>query len=143
MPEALEHAADPEVVTRKRFTLDEANRSLTYVRKVVDDITVQYGRIVELRQTMEPAADGVSPAKPAEAEYETAMDCLGGLVDELHEAGVELRDFERGIVAFPAEYAGRTILFSWQPGEPAVSYFHEQEESVTQRRSVSELKAAA
>ena len=142
MPEALEPATETETASRKRFSLDEANRALTYVRRVVEDITTQYARIVELRRAMEGDEEG-HPVEHVEAEYETAMDRLGGLVDELHEAGVELRDFERGIVAFPADHDDRVVLFSWQPGEPAVTHFNEQEESITQRRPVSELDLAA
>ncbi len=132
---------------RKRFALEEANQSLAYVRKVVDDITQQYGQIVALRRTMEDPAtppsptdqDAALPIEHAEAAYETAMDRLGGLVDELHEAGVELRDFEHGVVAFPAEHDGRTILYSWQPGESDVCHYHEQDESITQRRGLAAL----
>ncbi len=144
MPEATTQDLPAHHATRKRFALDEANRSLAYVRKIVDDITEQYGVIVAMRRDLAIDAGGPTTLdEHAEATYECAMDRLGGLVDELHDAGVELRDFERGIVAFPAEHDGRTILLSWKPGEPAVNHFHEQDESITQRRSLDHLSAAA
>ncbi len=150
MPPTATPPAPVSPTARKRFDLDEANRALAYVRKVVDDITTQYGRIIELRRAMEEATTGSvtnqeadHDREQAEASYESAMDRLGGLVDELHEAGVELRDFERGVVAFPAEHHGRTILYSWQPGEDSVTHYHEQDESITQRRSLDGLFSAA
>lgn len=145
MPEAPPQELAPHRVTRKRFALDEANRSLAYVRKVVGDITDQYADIVTMRRNLPGPEDAqeLRTDEQAEAVYEAAMDRLGGLVDELHDTGVELRDFERGVVAFPADYGGRTILLSWQPGEPAVTHYHEQDESITQRRTLDFLDAAA
>ncbi len=127
-----------DTVGRKRFTRDEADRSLAYVAPVVRDVQAQYGRILELRKSMQrPAADGDADA--AVPAYEAAMDRLGELVDELHAVGVELRDFERGLIAFPCDHKDRTMLLSWQPGEANIAHFHEQDESVAERRPLAEL----
>jgi hypothetical protein len=67
------------------------------------------------------------------------MDRLGELVDELHAVGVELRDFELGLIAFPCDHDDRTVLLSWQPEEDGVGHFHEQDESVAERRPIVEL----
>ena len=42
---------------------------------------------------------------------------LTGLVDELHELGVEVKDLDRGLVDFPARHPerGDTVLLCWQP----------------------------
>ncbi|MEM8782885.1 MAG: DUF2203 domain-containing protein [Planctomycetota bacterium] len=130
-----------EMLGRKRFSREQADRSLAYVGPVVRDVQAQYGRILELRQAMHGAsapAEGVE-GDAAEPAYEAAMDRLGELVDELHAVGVELRDFERGLVAFPCDHKDRTLLLSWQPGEPNVGHFHEQDESVAERRPLSAL----
>lgn len=142
-----------ETPTRRRFTREEAGRSLTYVGAVVEDVQRQYGRILELRRAMSeaPALAAVGPNGDDSAEssggdepgsepaYEAAMDRLGELVDELHAVGVELRDFERGLIAFPCNHADRTVLLSWKPGEDGIGFFHEQDESVAERRPLSEL----
>lgn len=126
---------------RRRFTPDQADRTLPYVRAIVADVQRQYGEILELRKRMATASGsdaGGSPGDPSPTlgvqAYEAAMDRLGELVDELHGVGVELRDFELGLIAFPCEHEGRTVLLSWQPGEASVRFFHEQDESVAERR---------
>ncbi|MEM1446192.1 MAG: DUF2203 domain-containing protein [Planctomycetota bacterium] len=136
-----------ETVGRKRFTRDQADRSLAYVEPVVRDVQEQYGKILELRQSMNASTIDLvaldegpeSSERSDEVAYEAAMDRLGELVDELHAVGVELRDFERGMIAFPCDHKDRTLLLSWQPGEPGVGFFHEQDESVAERRPLSSL----
>lgn len=131
-----------ETAGRRRFTRDEADRSLAYVGAIVRDVQAQYGRILDLRQAMNCGAAELVASENSnlgEAEYEAAMDRLGELVDELHAVGVELRDFERGLIAFPCDHKDRTLLLSWQPGEDRVGFFHEQDESVAERRPLSTL----
>lgn len=102
----------------RRFTVDEANRSLVFITRVVQDITRVYGEIVELRRELEQTDE---PGYELEAAYERSMDHLGDLVDELHLVGVELKDFEKGQVEFPGEADGRWIAMLWQLGEDEVT----------------------
>ena len=115
-------AAEPRSDDRRRFTLEQANRSLPYVSRVVGDICLAYEQVVELRHELENLDDG-SLRNLTEREYETAMDRLGFLVDELHDTGGELRDFERGRVEFPAHVNGREVMLTWQAGEASVQHW--------------------
>lgn len=122
---------DPSVVPvvesplpgRKYFSVEEANRALPYVSRVVDDIARVYEQIIELRRELENLDDG-DLRNLTEGEYETTMDRLGGLVDELHQTGAELRDFELGRIDFPAWDESRQVMLTWQTGEPAVTLWH-------------------
>jgi len=122
---------DPSVVPtletpapgRKLFSVDEANRALPYVSRVVVDIAEVYSQIIELRSELENLDDG-ELRNLTEREYETTMDRLGVLVDELHNTGVELRDFELGRVDFPAVLSGEEVMLTWQNGQPAVTHWH-------------------
>ncbi len=115
-------AVDPLPHQRARFSLDQANRSLPYVSRVVQDIQLAYEQVVELRHELEHLDDG-SLRNLTESEYETSMDRLGYLVDELHETGGELRDFELGRVEFPATVNGRQVMLTWQAGEIQVAHW--------------------
>ncbi len=109
---------------RKFFTIDEANRALVYLTPVTRDLMTCYVRVVDIRRRIEhPGAD--DSREHLEAEYETAMDQLSDLVDELHHVGVELKDFERGLIDFPAQHSGRDIFYSWEFGEQIVQTWHE------------------
>ena len=128
----------PSFSDRKHFSLDEANRALPYVQRVVDDVVEVYGQIVDLRRRLEDLGAG-EEALELERQYELAMDRLGDLVDELHLVGVELKDFEKGLVDFPALHAGREVLLCWQRGESGVGYFHEIDAGYAERQSVTAL----
>lgn len=108
---------------RKVFSLAEANRSLPYISRVVVDIVEVYAQVLELRHELENLDEG-SLRELTEKEYETTMDRLGRLVDELHETGAELRDFELGRVEFPAQLRRQDVMLSWQAGESAVTHYH-------------------
>lgn len=122
---------DPSVVPavntprpgRKYFSAAEANRSLPYVSRVAVDIAEVYSQVIELRNELENLDEGTL-RNLTEREYETTMDRLGGLVDELHLTGVELRDFELGRVDFPAVFDNQEIMLAWQTGELAVTRWH-------------------
>lgn len=122
---------DPSVVPvvnaprpgRKYFSVEEANRALPYVSRIAVDIAEVYGQVIELRNELENLDDG-ELRDLTEREYETTMDRLGGLVDELHVTGVELRDFELGRVDFPAVHDDQEIMLAWQTGELSVTRWH-------------------
>lgn len=126
----FEPSVVPAVATptpgRKSFSLAESNRALPYISRVAVDVAEAYSQVIELRSELENLDDG-SLRNLTEREYETTMDRLGGLVDELHNVGVELRDFELGRVDFPSAHDDRQIMFTWQLGEPAVTRWHDPE----------------
>ncbi len=122
---------------KKYFTVDQANSALPYVSRVVEDITQVYARIIELRRGAEKP-DGSEP--DTEKEYETTMDRLSELVDELHAVGVELKDFELGLVDFPATHDGRDVLLCWKRGETDIGHWHEVDAGLAGRQSVRLLE---
>jgi len=123
---------------KKYFTVDEANRSLAYVTKVVGDITACYDRVVDLRKRIEmPSPE--DKIESLETRYEQAMDQLSDLVDELHHVGVELKDFEKGLIDFPAIHEGREIYLCWQQGEQQIEAWHEIDAGFAGRQSMDQL----
>ena len=130
---------------QRLFTLHGANRALVLVRKIVADLVGEYARvleyqeIVELEQSYEGAA-----ALPADVRegFRSAVHRVRGYVKELEAVGVELRDFERGTVDFPARINGRSLCFCWQPEEESVQFWHERGGSTCGRRPIRELVAS-
>lgn len=123
---------------KKYFTIAEANRALPYITKVVADITACYGEVVELRRRIE-APGPEDQVETLEADYERAMDQLSKLVDELHHVGVELKDFEKGLVDFPAIHEGREVFLCWHCGEAMIQAWHEIDAGYASRQDVALL----
>jgi len=130
-----EHAPDTD---RKYFSVEQANSALPYVSRIVDDITEVYSEIIELRKGAEKPS---GPDTVSEKAYEVAMDRLSVLVDELHAVGVELKDFELGLVDFPALHDGRDILLCWKRGEVGIGHWHETDAGLAGRQPVACLDA--
>lgn len=137
-PVAVSHWSNPG---KKYFTVAEANKALPYVSRVVDDVAHCYREAVEVRQRIEqPGIE--DEAEHLKAAYESAMDRLNDLVGELQHANVELKDFERGLVDFPASHDGREICLCWHRGEESVQAWHEIDAGYAGRQDVTTLGAA-
>ena len=120
---------------KKYFTVDEANKSLAYVRPVTRDLMDCYAHVVDIRHRIEKPLEDDN-REHLEAEYESTMDHLSELVDELHQVGVELKDFERGLIDFPSVYEKREIYLCWQFKETSVGAWHETDAGFAGRQDV-------
>jgi hypothetical protein len=58
----------------------------------------------------------------------------------LHLVGVELKDFERGLVDFPALHQDREVLLCWHRGEDEIAFWHELDAGFGGRQSVELLR---
>ena len=124
---------------KKFFTLDEARRSLPYVSRIVGDIVACYQGVLDARNHLEmpQPTDDVDEVKRV---YDDGMSRLNGLVQEVKEVGVELKDFERGLVDFPAMHDGREINLCWHHGEDTIVAWHEVDSGYSGRQDVTLLE---
>ena len=104
----------------KPYTPELANRSLPLVRRIVEDIVVQFARWQARVREFElvTASNSVSDPSPRAAELEHFH-------AELSALGVVFKDYTLGLVDFPAEQDGRPVYLCWRLGEPTVEYWHE------------------
>jgi hypothetical protein len=60
---------------------------------------------------------------------------IGKLTTELHELGVQLKDYSRGLIDFPSMKNGRVVLLCWQLGEgDRIEWWHEVEDGFAGRK---------
>ncbi|MBL4699653.1 MAG: DUF2203 domain-containing protein [Phycisphaeraceae bacterium] len=123
---------------KKYFTVVEADKALAYVRPVTRDLMDCYAHVVDIRRRIEKPREQDN-REHLEADYESTMDHLSELVDELHQVGVELKDFERGLIDFPAVHDGREIYLCWQFKEQSVCAWHETDAGFAGRQDVAVL----
>jgi hypothetical protein len=131
-------------MTRK-FTLDEANRMLPLVSRIVRDIIEYYRNWQRTVESFEIAATlnrAERPTPQAEALQRKAQELareIQGFVGELQQLGLEFKGFELGLVDFPADVDGRSICWCWRHGEPAVTHWHELDAGYSGRQPVEAL----
>ena len=128
---------------RKMFTVEQANRTLPLVSRIVQDIVTQYGHWQDRVREFELVTANVRLDRPdpraevLQAEVQEIAREIQGYVDELTELGVELKGFDLGLVDFPGEMGGREVYLCWRLGEPAVEYWHERNAGYAGRQRLS------
>lgn len=132
----------------RRFTVEDANRTLPFVRKIVKDVVEDYRRWkealfrYELAASSDRAEGGESPESAAlRDEVDTIANRINGYIEELAPVGCVLKGFEDGLVDFPGELDGREVYLCWKLGEPRVAYWHETDAGFQGRQSLESVGA--
>src|SRR4051812_43588801 len=73
----------------RKFSLEQANRSLPYVKRIVADIVRTHALASSYRESLEQLA-GAKEAAGLQQQLDRSIDRLQDLVDELSDVGVEL-----------------------------------------------------
>ncbi len=115
----------------KYFTVDEANRTLPFVRRVVSDIVVSYRSWKQRVYRYElVAAEGNTTVESEEQiklreEIDEVAHRINRFVAELKLIGCVFKGFDDGLVDFHSEMDGREVFLCWKLGEDSVEHWHE------------------
>ena len=104
----------------KLFTVDEANGLLPSVRVIVTNIRQFHKSLGKYRNDAKKAAEAAENGGGGIASgvhYAHLVTSLTSEMAELENLGVQLKDFERGLIDFPSMRDGRVVLLCWQLGE--------------------------
>jgi hypothetical protein len=104
----------------KIFTVQEANALLPEVRIIAGKIQRAHRKLSQFRDEAKEAAAAAERGGGGMANgvaYATVLTDLTTQMAELETLGVQLKDFERGLVDFPSLRDGRVVLLCWQLGE--------------------------
>jgi hypothetical protein len=104
----------------KLFTIPEANALLPNVRTIVAKIQQAHRKVSRYRDEAKKAAEAAEQGGgglPEGVAYAKDLTELTVQLSELESLGVQLKDFERGLVDFPSLRDGRVVLLCWQMGE--------------------------
>ncbi len=122
----------------KYFTVEEANRTLPLVRRIVSDIVATYDDVrrgLEEARTLDPeVAEQTSRRHELEAEMRQLTDRVNGFIGELEEIGVLFKGFEEGLIDFYGKLDGRPVFLCWKLGEESVEWWHELDAGYVGRR---------
>ena len=113
----------------KTFTVQEANALLPNVRIIVGRIQRAHRQLSTYREEAKKAAEAAEQGGGGLTDgvaYASALTDLTLQLAELEALGVQLKDFERGLVDFPSLREGRVVLLCWQLGEgDEVEWWHD------------------
>jgi hypothetical protein len=127
------------------FTQEEANAALPEVRPLVERLVEDRralvalgGELEELQSLIGGNGGSLDPSRVGELQEAVAQAAatLAGLVDEIQELGVQVKDLDRGLVDSPARHpeTGEPVLLCWELGEAEVAHWHDLEEGFAGRK---------
>ncbi len=117
------------------FSLQEANKTLPLVKKIVADILVVGQRIRGLAERMGESFD-------SNPEVESSFDELKELIMELETLGCSYRDFNFtvGLVDFPAIINNEHVLLCWRSDEEEIKFYHGVNAGYTGRQPIPQTE---
>ena len=77
------------------------------------------------------------------AEREKATQKIKDSLAEIDAMGVQVKDLEIGLLDFPCEVDGRTVLLCWKLGEKGITHWHTPSEGFAGRKPIDERIAKA
>lgn len=113
----------------KIFTLEEANSLIPKVRPVLLKIRDCAQKVAAFRETAQAAANAAQlggGGMEGGTIYVNSIYQLNQLTLELDNLGIQLKDYSRGLIDFPAIRGNRVVLLCWQLGESdEIEWWHE------------------
>jgi hypothetical protein len=114
------------LVYERHFTRAEANALLPQLRAMLDQLRESKDELTdaEAHEALAEAAPsnggGVEGRRVGVAFLEVRR-----LLETIEQAGIVLRDIDRGLVDFPALLDDREAYLCWELGEDEVGYWHD------------------
>jgi hypothetical protein len=72
------------------------------------------------------------------AEREKTIQAVKDAVAEIDATGVQVKDLDIGLLDFPCEVEGRTILLCWKLGETGITHWHTPSEGFAGRKPIDD-----
>ncbi len=118
----------------RHFTVEEANAALDWIRPRLQELRTARDRLGhrEAHEAMTEAAQTNGGGEHGKTIGEGFLE-VRSLLGRFTDAGLVLRDLDRGLVDFPAIRDGEEIYLCWQEGEDAVEHWHDLESGFTGR----------
>ena len=104
----------------KLFTVEEANALIPSVRQLLRKLQQSRRRLGGYREEATQAAEQAEHGGGGMADgvlYARLLTNFAAEMSEIEGLGVQLKDFDRGLVDFPSLRDGRVVLLCWQLDE--------------------------
>lgn len=135
-------------MSERTFTLDEAQSLLSILesllrtainaKKLIEEVDAEHQALhhrifLNGGMSLDIVALAQRKAERAKAE-QRAKDAVA----EIHATGVQVKDLDMGLLDFPCEVEGQTILLCWKLGEKSIAHWHGMQEGYSGRKPIDE-----
>jgi hypothetical protein len=137
----------------RTFTLDEA-QSLLPVLESLLRTAIKAKQLIEETDAGQQALQhrvflnggmflDVVPLARRKAERAKAEQHAKDALAEIDSIGVQVKDLDMGLLDFPCEVEGKTILLCWKLGEKSITHWHGTNEGFAGRKPIDQRIARA
>ena len=140
-------------MSSRTFTLDEAQTLLPVLESLLRTAIAAKKLMEEVEAEMQAVQRRVFlnggtyldivPLSRRKAERVKAEQRLRDAFAEIDAIGVQVKDLDIGLLDFPCEVDGCTVLLCWKLGEASITHWHGTDEGFAGRKPVDERIARA
>ncbi len=134
----------------KLFTVDEAQRTLPLLRRIVRDLIQEYARWRTAVGRYELLAAGVRAEWGETPELVSAREAVtdsaqvvNDYLRELDQIGCVFKGFESGLVDFYSLREDRLVFLCWSLGEERIAFWHEVDAGYAGRQPIDDRMLSA
>jgi len=116
------------VIHERHFTIEQANLLLPSLKPLLRELRDAKDLLTddEAHELLSDSAP-TNGGGPAGRQVGEAFLEMRKLLLAVQEAGIVVRDIDRGLIDFPAVIQGREVYLCWELGEDEVGFWHDLE----------------
>ncbi len=120
------------------FTLQEAQRTLEYIRPMMEEVVEICRGIIADQPEIWPAIERAAGngGNAALSRLTRDFDQLDDLLHRVQATGVLIKDIETGLLDFPALRDEREVYLCWKVGEDTIQFWHETDTGFAGRQAI-------
>jgi len=120
-------------VVEKTFTLEEAEKLIPQLEKIVESVmenkkqAMSIGQeLVELQNRIRSGEFAANPAEiiNKQTELEFLVRIINDNLESIENLGCQPKDLDAGLVDFPTNIEGEEVLLCWKYGEKSINFYH-------------------
>jgi hypothetical protein len=137
----------------RSFTLDEAQSLLPVLesllrtaidgKKLIESVDAEFQEVAHRVFLNGGTFLNIVHLARRKAEREKAVQRVKDAIAEIDSTGVQVKDLDIGLLDFPCEVDGHTVLLCWKLGEKSITHWHGVSEGFAGRKRIDERIAKA
>jgi hypothetical protein len=135
-------------MSKRTFTLEEAEsllpvlesllRSAIDGKKLIEAVDAEFQEVAHRVFLNGGTYLNIVQLARRKAEREKAVQRTKDALAEIDATGVQVKDLDIGLLDFPCEVNGRTVLLCWKLGEKGITHWHGISEGFAGRKPIDE-----
>lgn len=137
----------------RSFTLDEAQSLLPVLesllriaidgKKLIETVDAELQELAHRVFLSGGLLVNIVQVARRKAEREKTIQRVKDTLAEIDATGVQVTDLDIGLLDFPCQVEGRTVLLCWKLGEPGITHWHDTSEGFAGRKPIDDRIARA